>query len=73
SFEADLDVDGFDHPFHAVFIRAPWVEKVGSGVDVLSAVDDHPVLVRQENILASAFHPELTDDDRIHRLFLDSH
>ena len=71
SFEADLEVTGLDRPFHAVFIRAPWVEKVGSDVEVLARVDDHPVMVRQGRILGASFHPELTDDDRIHRLFLD--
>lgn len=71
SFEADLDVDGLDDPFRAVFIRAPWIEKVGDGVEVLASVDDHPVLVRQENVLAASFHPELTDDMRLHRMLLD--
>ena len=71
SFEADLDVAGLDEPFHAVFIRAPWVEKAGAGVDVLARIDDHPVMVRQGNILAGSFHPELTDDDRIHEMFVD--
>ena len=71
SFEADLDVAGLDEPFHAVFIRAPWVEKTGAGVDVLARIDDHPVMVRQGNILAGSFHPELTDDDRIHEMFVD--
>lgn len=70
SFEAELDVAGLDEPFHAVFIRAPWVEKTGTGVEILARVDDHPVMVRQGRILAGSFHPELTDDDRIHRLFL---
>lgn len=71
SFEADLDVMGLAEPFHAVFIRAPWVEKLGTGVEILARVDDHPVMVRQGRVLAGSFHPELTDDDRIHRLFLD--
>lgn len=71
SFEADLEVEGLDEPFHAVFIRAPWVEKVGAGVEVLSTVDGHPVMVRQERILASSFHPELTGDRRLHGMFLD--
>lgn len=71
SFEADLDVAGLDRPFHAVFIRAPWVEKVGADVEVLARVDDHPVMVRQGRILGASFHPELTGDDRIHRIFLD--
>lgn len=71
SFEFDLVVSSLKDPFHAVFIRAPWVEKVGDGVEVLSRIDDHPVMVRQGRILATSFHPELTDDDRIHRMFLD--
>ncbi|MEO6987356.1 MAG: pyridoxal 5'-phosphate synthase glutaminase subunit PdxT [Aquihabitans sp.] len=71
SFEADLDVDGLDDPFHAVFIRAPFVETVGPGVEVLARVDGHPVLCRQGSILVSAFHPELTADHRLHRLFLN--
>jgi 5'-phosphate synthase pdxT subunit len=70
SFEADLDVAGLADPFHAVFIRAPWVEKTGSGVDVLARIDEHPVMVRQDNILAASFHPELTEDERIHRMFV---
>jgi 5'-phosphate synthase pdxT subunit len=72
SFEADLDIDGLDSPFHAVFIRAPWIEKVGSDVEILSEVDDHPVMVRQGAILATSFHPELTGDGRIHQMLLDS-
>jgi len=72
SFEADLEISSLDRPFHAVFIRAPWIEKVGSEVEVLSTVDDHPVMVRQDNILATSFHPELTGDGRIHQMFLDS-
>lgn len=71
SFEADLDIAGLDAPFHAVFIRAPWIEKVGSEVEVLSDVDHHPVMVRQDRILATSFHPELTGDQRIHRMLLD--
>jgi pyridoxal 5'-phosphate synthase pdxT subunit len=71
SFEADIDIQGFDRPFHAVFIRAPWVAKVGSAVDVLATVDDHPVMVRQGAILGTSFHPELTDDTRIHQMLLD--
>ena len=76
SFEASIDVDGLDEPVHGVFIRAPWIEKVGGNVDVLATVDgpdgEHPVVVRQDNILATSFHPELTTDDRIHRLFLEA-
>ncbi len=70
SFEADLDVVGFDSPFHAVFIRAPRVERVGSGVDVLAEHDGVAVLVRQGAIMAASFHPELTEDSRIHERFL---
>ena len=66
SFEADLDVDGLDgDPFHAVFIRAPVVERAGDGVEVLASVDDRPVLARQGHVLVSSFHPELTDDRRL--------
>ena len=71
SFEADLDVDGLDDPFHAVFIRAPWVEKVGSEVEVMASVGEHPVMVRQDRLLATSFHPELTGDGRIHQMLLD--
>lgn len=70
SFEADLQVAGFEEPFHGVFIRAPWVAKVGDGVEVLATIAQHPVMVRQGRILATSFHPELTDDDRIHRMLL---
>ncbi len=72
SFEANLEVAGFDRPFRAVFIRAPWVVKVGGGVEVVATVDDHPVMVRQGNILASSFHPELTSDVRIHTMVLQA-
>jgi 5'-phosphate synthase pdxT subunit len=71
SFESDLDIAGLDEPFHAVFIRAPWVEKVGSEVEVLATVDEHAVMVRQGTILASSFHPELTGDGRIHQMLLE--
>jgi pyridoxal 5'-phosphate synthase pdxT subunit len=74
SFEADLHVDGIDddaRPFRAVFIRAPFVERTGSGVDVLAEVDGHPVLCRQGPVLVAAFHPELSDDRRLHELFLE--
>jgi 5'-phosphate synthase pdxT subunit len=71
SFEADLGVSGLDAPFHAVFIRAPFVEEVGPQVEVLASVGDHPVLCRQGAVLTSAFHPELTLDRRLHELFLD--
>jgi len=68
SFEAPLSVEGFDDPFHAVFIRAPAVDTVGDDVEVLATWDDRPVAVRQGPIVGTAFHPELTDDDRIHDL-----
>nr|MDT0664251.1 pyridoxal 5'-phosphate synthase glutaminase subunit PdxT [Micromonospora sp. DSM 115978] len=71
SFEVAIDVDGLDGgPVHAVFIRAPWVEKVGAGVEVLAEVDGAVVAVRQGSLLATAFHPELTGDDRVHQLFV---
>ncbi len=72
SFEADLVVAGLDRPFHAVFIRAPGVESAGPDVEVLAEVDGRPVLARQGAIMVSAFHPELTDDLRLHEMFLDS-
>jgi 5'-phosphate synthase pdxT subunit len=71
SFEADLAVLGLDSPFHAVFIRAPAVEEVGSGVEVLSRVGDRIVAVRQGSLLATSFHPEVDADDRIHAMFVD--
>jgi len=71
SFETDVAVRGFDRAFHAVFIRAPRVTRVGSDVEVLSVHDDVPVLVRSKTVLAASFHPELSDDDRVHALFLD--
>ena len=93
SFEADLPTAGLDRPFHAVFIRAPWVERTGAQVEVLATVAPTqrpvgnmadaaprrnaeergviPVLCRSGPVLVSSFHPELTDDDRIHRLFVD--
>ncbi len=71
SFEADLDIGHGDEPVRAVFIRAPWIEDVGPGVEVLAEVDGHPVLARDGRLLVAAFHPELTDDTRIHELFLN--
>lgn len=68
SFETDIAVTGVEGPFRAVFIRAPWIEKVGDGVEVLATVDGHPVMVRQGAILATSFHPELTGDARLHTL-----
>ncbi len=70
SFEADLEIDG--ERMTAVFIRAPWVEDVGDDVEVLAEVDGHPVAVRQGNILAVAFHPELTDSARVHEWVLQA-
>ena len=72
SFEADLEVGDIDGPaFRAVFIRAPVVNKVGEGVRVLARVDDgRPVAVRQDKLLATSFHPELTNDTRVHELFV---
>jgi pyridoxal 5'-phosphate synthase pdxT subunit len=71
SFEAELDVTGLEEPFPAVFIRAPVVEKAGADVEVLAAIDEQPVLCRQGAVLVAAFHPELSDDARIHELFLE--
>lgn len=70
SFEADLPVAGIDGgPVRAVFIRAPYITRVGQGVEVLAEVQGHPVMVRQRHLLAAAFHPELTDDLRVHQYF----
>jgi 5'-phosphate synthase pdxT subunit len=71
SFEADLRVKGLDTPFHAVFIRAPVISRVGEGVEVLAEVDRAPVAVRQGKHLGLCFHPELSGDTRLHRLFLE--
>ncbi len=71
SFEEDIEIDGLDGTFRAVFIRAPWVDKVGAGVRVLAESDGHAVMVRQGTILATSFHPELTDDVRIHTMLLE--
>ncbi len=71
SFEADLEVAGLASPLRAAFIRAPVVERVGPAVEVLAALDDRPVLVRQGHLLASSFHPEMTGDERVHELFVD--
>ncbi len=70
SFEADLTVVGFDQPFHAVFIRAPYIEQVKENVDVLANVDGHIVAAKQGHLLTSAFHPELTNDTRFVQLFI---
>jgi 5'-phosphate synthase pdxT subunit len=77
SFESDVHLGGLDDPpYHAVFIRAPWVEAVGAGVEVLGRTETGEsagriVAVRQANLMATAFHPELTGDDRVHRYFVD--
>ncbi len=71
SFETDLDIGHGDEPVRAVFIRAPWIEEAGPGVEVLAEVDGHPVLAREGRFLVAAFHPELTDDTRVHELFLN--
>jgi pyridoxal 5'-phosphate synthase pdxT subunit len=84
SFEGDLDFAGLDDPVHAVFIRAPWVESAGPGVEVLARIDDGSVVresageaagrivaVRQGPLMATSFHPEVGGDDRIHRMFVD--
>jgi 5'-phosphate synthase pdxT subunit len=73
SFETDLEIPeiGGDGPVRAVFIRAPWLNETTGDVDVLAEVDGHPVAVRQGNILAVAFHPELTDDTRVHAWLVD--
>jgi 5'-phosphate synthase pdxT subunit len=70
SFEADLDIGDGDEPLCAVFIRAPWLEDAGEDVEVLAEVDGHAVLAREGRLLVAAFHPELTDDTRVHERFL---
>ena len=71
SFEADLEIEGIgDEPLRAVFIRAPWVERCGDGVEVLASYEGHPVAIREDGVLACAFHPELTDDPRFHAIFM---
>ncbi|MGP4057389.1 pyridoxal 5'-phosphate synthase glutaminase subunit PdxT [Mycobacterium sp. 4D054] len=72
SFEEDVDFEGLDGSVHAVFIRAPWVERVGAGVEVLASAAGHPVAVRQGRTMATAFHPEVTGDRRVHKLFVAS-
>jgi 5'-phosphate synthase pdxT subunit len=70
SFEADLDVDGDPAPLRGVFIRAPWISEAGPDVEILAEHDGHPVLARQGRVLVAAFHPELTEDTRVHERFL---
>ncbi|MCL6105858.1 MAG: pyridoxal 5'-phosphate synthase glutaminase subunit PdxT [Actinobacteria bacterium] len=71
SFEADLDLPLLGkEPFHGVFIRAPWIESAGPGVEVLAEYQGHAVAARQDNLLVTAFHPELTEDLRLHRQFI---
>jgi 5'-phosphate synthase pdxT subunit len=71
SFEADLEIEGIgEEPLRAVFIRAPWVERCGDRVEVLASYEGHPVAIREGTVLASAFHPELTDDPRFHAIFM---
>ena len=72
SFEEELSIPGIEgEPVRAVFIRAPWVDEHGDAVEVLAAVDGHPVAVRQGNLLAISFHPEIADEPRVHELFLE--
>ena len=71
SFETDLQLVGDDRPYHAVFIRAPRIEHVGTGVDVLARYGDEPVLVRSGRVMAASFHPELGGDVRVHATFLE--
>jgi 5'-phosphate synthase pdxT subunit len=72
SFESPVELAGVaGGPFHAVFIRAPWVESVGGGVEVIGRSDGRIVAVRQGTVMATAFHPELTGDQRVHALFVD--
>jgi pyridoxal 5'-phosphate synthase pdxT subunit len=72
SFETDLEVAGESELLRAVFIRAPWIEEWGPGVEVLAQLDGHPVLAREGRYLVASFHPELTGDTRLHELFLES-
>lgn len=71
SFEGDIPFEGLDGTVRAVFIRAPWVERVGAGVQVLARAAGHVVAVRQGAVLATAFHPEVTGDRRVHQMFVD--
>ncbi|HET6507442.1 MAG TPA: pyridoxal 5'-phosphate synthase glutaminase subunit PdxT [Baekduia sp.] len=71
SFEADLDFPDLDAPVHAVFIRAPWIAEHGPGVEVLAAVDGHPVAAREGDIMVLSFHPEISGETRLHEAFLE--
>jgi 5'-phosphate synthase pdxT subunit len=70
SFEADVDVRGIDHRVRGVFIRAPWIERIGDGVDVLAEFEDRPVVLEQGNLLATSFHPELVGETGLHGYLL---
>ena len=70
SFESDVDVEGIEDPVRAVFIRAPWVERMGDGVRVLAEHGGRPVVLEQDNLVAAAFHPELAGESRLHAYFL---
>lgn len=71
SFETEVSVRGIEEPVHAVFIRAPMIERVGDGVEVLASYDGHPVVLEQENLLVASFHPELVGETRLHAYFLE--
>ncbi|MDH3426485.1 MAG: pyridoxal 5'-phosphate synthase glutaminase subunit PdxT [Acidimicrobiia bacterium] len=71
SFEEHIEIAGLQEPMEAVFIRAPWIQKAANDVEILAEWNGHPVMVRQGNIIATAFHPELTTDTRVHRMFLE--
>lgn len=71
SFEEDLEIPGIDGPVRAVFIRAPWIESHGDEVEILAAVEGHPVAARQGRLLVISFHPEIAGEARVHALFLD--
>jgi 5'-phosphate synthase pdxT subunit len=66
SFEADLDVRGIEHPVRGVFIRAPWIERVGDAVEVLATFEDRPVVLEQDNLVVASFHPELVGETGLH-------
>jgi 5'-phosphate synthase pdxT subunit len=71
SFEAQVEMQGIDGgPFQASFIRAPWIAEYGDAVEILARIDGHPIAARQEQMIAVAFHTELSGDDRLHRMFL---